>query len=524
MSRMAVAGLAGAYAPASVGRQFAAWASEPEGGLWLLIVTTLLARLLFAWALGLGVDESYMVAAGRHLALGYFDHPPAAWWMAWGAAHLFGSEAPMVVRLPFILMFAGTTWLMYQLTACLYGACAGLWAAALLNAAPVFGLTTGSWVLPDGPLMFFLLAGIYCLVRALRAEQADPRRTTMGWWLGAGLGAGLALFSKYTAVLSLAGVFLYLLSAPRARRVLARPGPWLALLVACLVFAPVIAWNAAHGWASFAFQAGRAGGHKLHPFGPLTALAGESLFLLPWIWLPLCWAGFAAWRWPETDEDRLLVWLALVPIMLFELVSLRDHVLFHWAAPGYLALFPLLGRLVARYRRENWAVRAWLAGNAAMVVLGALLVGTEVRFNWLPDVGEHFALGRDPDIQALNWTSVANGLRARGLLAGNNVLVAATRWHDAGKIDYALRGSVPVLCLGHDPREYGLLNPGRVSNGARVVIVAPRETLAAVRRAYRGLFDSLVAVQPAMLRHDGRAAMQVPIFVGTDLHWPRKGG
>ena len=45
--------------------------------LHLILLTTAL-RLFFAWAIGLGVDESYMVAAGRTLSLGYFDHPPAA--------------------------------------------------------------------------------------------------------------------------------------------------------------------------------------------------------------------------------------------------------------------------------------------------------------------------------------------------------------------------------------------------------------------------------------------------------------
>ncbi|HEY6431394.1 MAG TPA: hypothetical protein VIZ17_05380, partial [Acetobacteraceae bacterium] len=80
-----------------------------------LIAGTTLLRLAFAWALGLGVDESYMVAAGRSLRLGYFDHPPASWWMQWAAAHLQHTEAPIAVRLPFILAFALSTWLMYRL-------------------------------------------------------------------------------------------------------------------------------------------------------------------------------------------------------------------------------------------------------------------------------------------------------------------------------------------------------------------------------------------------------------------------
>jgi hypothetical protein len=50
------------------------WLDTPQGGVALLIGTTLAARLLFAAALGFGIDESY-----------YFDHPPVAWWLAWGA-------------------------------------------------------------------------------------------------------------------------------------------------------------------------------------------------------------------------------------------------------------------------------------------------------------------------------------------------------------------------------------------------------------------------------------------------------
>src|SRR5690348_12044482 len=120
-------------------RAAAAWLKTPAGGVAVLILATFLARLLFASALGLGIDESYMVAAGRKLQLSYFDHPPIAWWMARAAAHLTGVESPVVVRLPFIALFALTTWLMYRVTSALFGPAAGLSAAVLLNLAPVFG-------------------------------------------------------------------------------------------------------------------------------------------------------------------------------------------------------------------------------------------------------------------------------------------------------------------------------------------------------------------------------------------------
>ena len=142
-----------------------AWLKTPSGAVAALMVVTFLARLLFAASLGLGIDESYMVAAGRKLQLSYFDHPPVAWWLAWGAAHLTGSESAIVVRLPFIALFALTTFLIYRVTSALLNAEAGLWAAVVLNVAPVLGITAGTWVLPDGPLFAALLGTTAAEVR-----------------------------------------------------------------------------------------------------------------------------------------------------------------------------------------------------------------------------------------------------------------------------------------------------------------------------------------------------------------------
>lgn len=497
------------------GRELQTWLNAPAGAVAVLILTTFLARLVFAGALGLGIDESYMVAAGRTLQTGYFDHPPLAWWMAWAASHIAGNDSAIVVRLPFIVLFALTTWLMFRLTTVLFGACAGLWAAALLNAAPVFGVTTGSWVLPDGPLIAALMGAVFCLVAALPAQG----RAAWGWWLGTGLCAGLALFSKYSAALSIAGAAVFLLTEPGGRRWLLRPHPYVAGLLGLAVFSPVLVWNAEHGWASLLFQAGRAGGSRLHPFGPLSTLAGEALFILPWIWLPLMACGAIAVRRGPLDPARwLLACLALPPILTFLVMSLHSHVLFHWAAPGYLMLFPLLGDAVGRRRRESRPVRLYLAVTAATVTLGTVIVGSEVRFNWLPDVAETFSLGADPDLDAVDWTSLRTDLAARGLLGRPGLVVAATRWHDAGKIDYALGGRSTVICLGDDPREYGLVASAAGHVGEDVLIVAPRSSLAQITKQFGTAFDAVDVLPEALVRHAGRPAMLLPLFVGHRFH------
>jgi hypothetical protein len=492
----------------------AAWLKTPAGAVAALILAAFAVRLLFAAALGLGIDESYMVAAGRKLQLSYFDHPPIAWWMAWGVVHLTGSESALVVRLPFIAFFALTTFLMYRVTAALFYPEAGLWAAVVLNVAPVLGITAGSWVLPDGPLFASLLGTLFCLVPALRSEG----RAAWGWWLAAGVCAGLALCSKYSAALTLAGVVAFLISEPTNRRWLMRPHPYVAGLASLVVFLPVLVWNAGHGWVSFLFQGGRAGG-ALHPFGPILALAGQAAFFLPWIWAPLMWCGLVALRRGPSDRERwLLVCLAAPPILLFTMAALWGNPLFHWAAPGYLMLVPMLGEAIARRRQTSRLVRIWLGTTAAFVIVAVVFVASEVRFNWLYGLIEELPVGRDPNLDVVDWTPLQTELDTRGLLDRPGLVVATLKWHEAGKIDYALGGRTPVICLGSDPRQYGLTANPDDHAGADVLIVAPRRSLAQIESQFGGRFDSIEPIAPATVMHVGRVAMELPLFIGHRLH------
>ncbi len=496
------------------------WLSTPAGVVLLLILGTGLLRIIVGYLMGLGIDESYMVAAGRTFRFGYYDHPPASWWLAWGVQQLTGSDAALVVRLPFIALFGLSTWLMFRLTALLYEPAAGLWAAVTLNLAPVFGVTTGGWVLPDGPLVCALLGAALCLAHALSAR----RRSALLWWLGAGVCAGLALFAKYSALLILGGAFVYLATQHEDRRWLLRREPYLAAAIALLIFAPVLAWNAAHGWASFAFQGARITEIRFRPLAPLATLGGEALFLLPWIWLPLmvCFVR-GLWRGPSARREWLLCCLAAFPIVLFAAASAwsRQRVLFHWAAPGYLMLFPMLGAGVARRLvHRDLLTRIWLGGSALIVCIGVGIVATEIRYNWLPAVVHDFHGSADPDLEAVDWTSVRTDLAQRGLLDRPNTLIAATNWRDAGKLGYALGPAAHVLCLNSDSRQFGFGQDLSEAIGRDVLIVAPRESPEAIQARLGGVFERIETLPPTLIRHGGEA-VPVPLYLGHAMRaWP----
>jgi 4-amino-4-deoxy-L-arabinose transferase-like glycosyltransferase len=488
--------------------------------LLLLILVTTLIRVVMGWALGLGIDETYMVAASRHLELSYYDHPPISWWLTHAAMAITGSQAPVIVRLPFILLFALSTWLMARITSRLFGSeQAGLWAALILNLSPVYAVTAGGWVLPDGPLDCALLG---FLLFSLRAVGLVPGGRPWGDWLAAGACAGLAMLSKYNGALVLLGLPIFLLTTETGRAWLRRPQPWVAGLLAVALFCPVIVWNVEHHWASFAFQGGRAGGLRFRPLAPLGVWGGEALFVLPWIWLPLILLWLRALRrGPSEPRGWLLALLAATPILLFALVSIwsSDHILYHWSAPGTLMLFPLVGDEVARRLSAGAPrLRRCISAAAAAMLLGLVLAGTQMRLNWVTAlVGPSF-LARAKDVAGgVNWTALRPELAARGLLSRPGLVVAVTRWNDAGKIDYALHGRLPVVVLAADSREYGIVSPADRFVGHPMLILVPGGDPASLADRLAPMFAHLVTLKSLPLRFGDYNLMSFSVLEGDEF-------
>src|SRR5688500_16959799 len=159
---------------------------------WVLAVIALatICRLGLAAALPVGVDEAYSIGVARQFSWSYFDHPPLHLWLVGTWAKLWGSENLLLLRLPFVLLGALSTWLIYALGTRLFSPVAGLWSAVIFNLAPVLGRAHAGLIFPDGPLLAAALATAL-LVARLVFEPGQGQR--LGLWALAGLLAGLAL-------------------------------------------------------------------------------------------------------------------------------------------------------------------------------------------------------------------------------------------------------------------------------------------------------------------------------------------
>jgi 4-amino-4-deoxy-L-arabinose transferase-like glycosyltransferase len=502
---------------------------KPATQATLIILAALLIRLLFAAGMGLGIDESYMVSAAHTYQLSYFDHPPISWFMELTIQRLTGLHSPFIVRLPFVLLFAGTGALMYGLTNRLFGARAAVWAVAALNISPVFAVAFGTWVLPDGPLDFFLVAAAWALARATGVARPElAAEPEPGFWPLAGVFAGLAMTSKYNAALNLLGALAFLIFDARGRRALASTGPWVACLIALLVFSPVLIWNALNHWASFGYQGARATGFGIHPLRPFIVWAGEAVFVAPWIFVPMIALLIGGFGCDADRRARFLSWLAVIPIVLFSAIAFWSSrkILFHWAAPGYLMLFPALGDWAARANdavRRRLAIIVW--ATASVLTAAVIFIGAELNFGLIHGFNTMFAQGHSPELQVIDWRSFRTALIRRGDLARPNMAVAALRWFDAGKIAYALGPDVPVTVFEGDKHEFGITTPPQSLIGDDILIAAMPGDEADIMKRYAPRFRSITIAKPIDITHHGRVLLRIPMLLGHDLQsWPTPQG
>ena len=331
---------------------------------------------------------------------------------------------------------------------------AGLAAAVLLNATLLFGV--GSVIMtPDTPLLVFWTACLWALARLV--QDGKPL-----WWLVAGVFAGLAMASKYTAALLWLGIALWVLVTPSLRHWLRQPAPWLGAALAMALVLPVAAWNAAHDWASFARQGGRFGDWQpadaLRFLGEL--IAGQLGLLTPLI-AAFCAGGVVlaahrAWR-TRAPAWTLLSALTLPAVVLFTVHALGDRVQGNWPA----IIYPAAGIAAGGLESQVWQRLRFPA-----VALGfgiTILIYLQASLGPLP-----LTVELDPTARQLaGWEGLARRVDAVRRQQRAE-FVAVDQYGVAAELARALGPDVTVV--GAEPR-WTLLNLPRAELAGRVGIL-----------------------------------------------------
>lgn len=338
----------------------------------VFVCVLVLWRLYLSAALQLHPDEAYYWLWSRYLDVGYFDHPPFVAYFIWLTTLLSKSE--LWVRLSATIVSVLVSGLIWQLAMQLYRSvkiAAG--SVVLFNVYPqtMLGLVV---ITPDIPVLLFWSLSIYIFWQIIRTQKT--------WlWLALGVTFGLALLSKYTAVL-MAPCFLIYLLLTDDRRWLKTIYPYLSLGIGLLCFLPVVIWNSNHDWISFAFQLKNGLGAQGYSLEKVAEYVGGQLLVTgPVVWFVGIYAA-AVGIYRRDKETVLLLSTALPVILFFGLSSLKKAAGPNWPAFAYFAFCILVTQFcLAEYSRLRRTV--WSVAVVSSLILSAV-VTLHARFNLIP--------------------------------------------------------------------------------------------------------------------------------------------
>ena len=417
------------------------------------IAVLLVLRLVLAATANLAEDEAYYWLWSTHLAAGYYDHPPMiAYWIRAGTA-VFGQTA-FGVRFAALLSMLAGSYFLYRASFSLFrdanaALLAVLWlnATLLCNAAALIAT-------PDTPLAFFATLTLYALAKLIETGRG-------AWWYGVGAALGLAFVSKYTAVLLLPGVFVWMIATAEGRRWFIRPEPYLGALLAAALVAPVFWWNYAHDWASFAKQAQHGVSDKpANAIASIGELLGGQAGLATPLIFAFCVFGsfFALLRgWSRRDARWLLLGGATAPVFLFFLVhAASQKIQPNW--PGFIYPAAILaavhGFLAVSKER---AVPAWIAASFRLApwmgIVFTLAAFIQLGLGALPIEAK-----KDPTARLKGWAQFGSDIAALADAQGA-VSILTQNYAATGELAFYGANGRPVLQTGERIRYANLPAP-----------------------------------------------------------------
>jgi undecaprenyl-diphosphatase len=300
--------------------------------LWLLALTVFHLWLIGSGRWPLAPDEAHYWEWSRQPDWSYYSKGPMVAYLIAASTRL-GGHTEFWVRLPAVVLGIALAGIAYALARRIFQSeRAGFLSVVLLSVMPLYGAGSALMTI-DAPFVFCwgLASLLLCRIVHHRTE---------GSWYGPGIALGLGLLSKYTMLMLLPCVLLWLLVSFRLRPWLHRRAPLEGALLGLLVFSPVIVWNARHAWLSgrhVLIQAG-AGGTEMSLLGPPEFLGSQLLVVSPLLFVFLLLG--TVWAWHEgirRDRDDLVLLACLsAPVFLFFLVwGFVTKVQANWAAHAY---------------------------------------------------------------------------------------------------------------------------------------------------------------------------------------------
>lgn len=318
---------------------------NPTVILLLLAAFTVVFHFAIGNRYGFHRDELQFLFDAQHLAWGYVAYPPLTAFLGRIAIALFGIS-PAVFRLPASIADA-TSLVLIALLARQLG---GRWAAQIVALLAALAMSLVLGALMQYVSFDYLAWTLVAFFTAMVLRTENPR-----WWLAVGAAVGMGILSKYSIAFPTVSLIVGLAILPSQRHHLRSRWFWFGALLALLIAAPHLLWEARHGFITVKMERfvhardvgeGRAAGYWTDQLDFMA------------LGLPIAVAGL--WWLLRSARFRLLAFFYLGPLILFALANGRGYYLLAGYVPLYAAgavwWEDFLGRRGRAVRRAVWTL------------------------------------------------------------------------------------------------------------------------------------------------------------------------
>lgn len=377
---------------------------------YLFLFVAILIRVVTASSFDFGVDEAHYALYGLHPALSYFDHPPMVGWVQYFFSSLFG-ENELAFRVAAILSSIIVSIFIFNFIKRKFESeKIAFFSVLALNASIILdGLFM--MLLPENILFVVIFPIIYYTIEILKNNSLKN-------YIILGLFLGLAGLGKYTAVLFIPPILLFILIKKRVD-LFFNFKFLLLILIALIMISPVVMWNMQNDWISFSYQSSHVVGSNSINFKSFSKnLIGQIVAFTPFLSIFAFYGVYKALK--SKDDELILTSLVGSFIFLFFVYSsLYKNTLPHWNSLFYLLLLPI-GIAYFFQQKEKIA--------KVLIYISLFLVAflhAELTFKFLP-LKDYKSLHRD----IYGWKEIVK----KASKYGNNI--AVSNWTLASRALY----------------------------------------------------------------------------------------
>ncbi len=248
--------------------------------LTISIINLLIYLLTTAFtSYGMFRDEYYYLACANRLDFGYVDHPPFSIWILALWKSLFG-DSMFVIRIVPAIVTSVIVFIIGLFTVRLGGnKVAVIISTVTFMLSPIF-LGINTYYSMNVFDFLFWISSAYIFLRIIQTGNSRL-------WILLGVVIGFGLLNKTSMLWLGAGIFAGTVFTP-LRKDLKTKYPYLAAIIALIIFSPYIIWNITHDFAHLEFMR-NAASRKYGGLTPLSFILDQILILNPLsilIWLP----------------------------------------------------------------------------------------------------------------------------------------------------------------------------------------------------------------------------------------------